>query len=283
MDSFPQKRLFLEKDSELTISRQAALLGISRSSVYYAPVIDPEEDLLMKTIDEIYTAWPFYGYRKIRVELRRRGYELGKDRVWRLMRKMGIQALYPKKNTSKSCPEHRKFPYLLRDLPICRNNQVWGTDITYIRLAQGFLYLVAIIDWFSRYVLSFRLSNTLEESFCIEALEEALQQDTPEIHNSDQGTQFTGNRYLSILETSGIQISMDGKGRALDNIFTERLWRSLKYEEVYLKRYENPLEAYHALTSYFTFYNTQRPHQSLNYQTPAEVFFSTQKTLPYSH
>ena len=235
----------------------------------------------MKAIDEIYTSWPFYGYRRIRVELLRRGYELGKARVGSLMRKMGIQALYPKRNLSKSNPDHRKFPYLLRDLPIERNNQVWGTDITYIRLSQGFLYLVAIIDWFSRYVLSFRISNTLEESFCIEALEEALQKQIPEIHNSDQGSQFTSNRYLSILETSGIQISMDGRGRALDNVFTERLWRSVKYEEVYLKRYENPLEAHHSLTSYFTFYNHVRPHQSLNYQTPAEVYFSTQKTLPY--
>lgn len=189
------------------------------------------------------------------------------------MRKMGIMAIFPKPNTSKKHPEHKIYPYLLRDAEICRPNHVWGSDITYIRLAAGFMYLVAIIDWFSRFVLSFRLSNTLEDSFCVEALEESLVTASPEIHNSDQGSQFTGNSFISVLERQNIQISMDGRGRALDNVFTERLWRSLKYEEVYLKRYETPAEAYAGIKEYFHLYNYERPHQSLNYKTPAEIYF----------
>lgn len=270
-----EKRLLLEIDHPgLSLTNQAKLLGIARSTAYYIPRLSQEDDQLMKAIDEIYTSWPFYGSRRIRVELRRRGHDIGRDRIRSLMRRMGIKALFPGPNTSKADLQHRKYPYLLRGLPICRTNQVWGTDITYIRMHHGFLYLVAIIDWFSRYVISFRLSNTLEDTFCIETLSEALRIGKPEIHNSDQGSQFTGLGYLGILLHHDIKISMDGKGRALDNIFTERLWRSLKYEEVYLHQYQTPLEAYQKIKAYFHFYNYQRPHQALNYQTPAEVYFN---------
>jgi len=269
-----EKRLLLENDHPvLSISNQVELLGIARSTAYYIPYLDPEDDRLMKVIDEIYTIRPFYGSRRIRVELNRKGYGIGRDKVCSLMRRMGIKALFPGPNTSKANHQHHKYPYLLRGLPICRPNHVWGTDITYIRLCQGFLYLVAIIDWFSRYVISFRLSNTLEDTFCVEALSEALGIGKPEIHNSDQGSQFTGLSYLNILTNHDIKISMDGKGRALDNIFTERLWRSLKYEEVYLHQYQTPMEAYQQIKQYFHFYNHVRPHQSLNYKTPAEAYF----------
>lgn len=227
----------------------------------------------MRRIDEIYTQYPFYGKRRIRQALLRDGHYIGVKRVCSLMRKMGIQAIYPKPNLSKAHALHKKYPYLLRDVEVCRPNHVWGTDITYIRLAQGFLYLVAIIDWFSRYVLSFKLSNTLENDFCIDALETALKCSTPEIHNSDQGSQFTSINYTSILENEKIQISIDGRGRALDNVFTERLWRSLKQEEVYIKTYETPHDAYEEIKKYFAFYNHSRPHQSLNYKTPAEIYF----------
>ncbi len=275
MDYSPcEKRLLIENQNPIiSVSRQVELLGIARSTAYYAPVDNPEDELFMRQIDGIYTEHPFYGKRRIRQILLRRGYAIGVKKVCGLMRKMGIRAIYPKPNLSKAAHDHKKYPYLLRDLTICRPNHVWGTDITYIRLAHGFLYLVAIIDWFSRYVLSFRLSNTLEKDFCIETLEAALKQSTPEIHNSDQGCQFTSSEYLSILENQKIQISMDGRGRALDNIFTERLWRSLKYEEVYLKSYETSLQAYEEIKKYFTFYNHSRPHQSLNYKTPAEIYF----------
>lgn len=276
MDCSPaERRLLLENDHPaLSITNQAELLGIARSTAYYIPRVDPEDGLLMRIIDEIYTAWPFYGSRRIRVELGRRGHEIGRDRVVSLMRKMGIKALFPGPNTSKANFQHRKYPYLLRGLPICRPNHVWGTDITYIRLPHGFLYLVAIIDWFSRYVIAFRLSNTLEDTFCVDTLSEALKVGKPEIHNSDQGSQFTSLGYLGILLGHGIKISMDGKGRALDNIFTERLWRTVKYEEVYLHEYQTPLEAYQKIKQYFHFYNHKRPHQSLDYQTPAEVYFN---------
>lgn len=269
-----EKRLLIEKSHpQLSISRQVELLGIARSTAYYAPVDNPKNELLMRQIDEIYTECPFYGKRRICHVLRRHGYDIGIKRVCSFMRKMGIQAIYPKPHLSIRCALHKKYPYLLRNIEIRRPDHVWGTDITYIRLSQGFLYLVAIIDWFSRYVLSFQLSNSLENNFCINALETALKQSTPEIHNSDQGCQFTSNEYLSILENQKIQISMDGRGRALDNIFTERLWRSLKYEEVYIKSYETPLHAYEEIKKYFSFYNYSRPHQSLNYKTPAEIYF----------
>lgn len=267
--------LFDKPHPQITIARQAKLLGVSRAMAYYAPKANPEDERLMEIIDEIYTDMPFYGSRKILAELLGRGYEgIGRKRVCSLMRRMGIEAVFPGPNTSRGNASHKKYPYLLRGMNICQANQVWGTDITYIRLTQGFLYLVAIMDWFSRYVLSFRLSNTLHDDFCIDALNDALRTAKPEIHNSDQGVQFTSQTYTDILKMNGIRISMDGRGRALDNVFTERLWRSLKYEEVYLKNYESPTEAYESIKKYFEVYNHKRLHQSLNYQTPAEIYFS---------
>jgi putative transposase len=205
--------------------------------------------------------------------LRREGHEVNRKRIQRLMRLMGLEAIYPKPNLSKGQPENKIYPYLLRDVKISRSNQVWGTDITYIRLSKGWAYLVAIMDWFSRYVLSWKLSISLEGGFCIEALEKALVIGNPEIFNSDQGSQFTSLGFVYKLEQNNIQISMDGKGRAIDNIFTERLWRSLKYEEVYIRDYQNVREAREGISKYMNFYNHERPHQSLGYKTPAEVYF----------
>lgn len=224
-------------------------------------------------IDEQYIKIPFYGSRRMTVWLNEQGYEVNRKRVRRLMRKMGIEAIYPKKNLSKRNQEHRIFPYLLRQLEVDHQNQVWSTDITFIRMAQGFLYLVAIMDWYSRYVLSWRLSNTMETWFCVEALEEALTAyGRPEIFNSDQGSQFTSREFTGRLIRADIRISMDGRGRVFDNIFIERLWRSLKYEEVYLHDYSDGLEAGERLDWYFTFYNNERPHQSLSYRTPASLY-----------
>lgn len=227
----------------------------------------------MKMMDEQYIKIPFYGSRRMTVWLNEQGYEVNRKRVQRLMRKMGIEAIYPKKNLSKRNQEHRIFPYLLRQVRVDHQNQVWSTDITFIRMAQGFLYLVAIMDWYSRYILSWRLSNTMETWFCVEALEEALTAyGRPEIFNSDQGSQFTSREFTGRLIRADIRISMDGRGRAFDNIFIERLWRSLKYEEVYLHDYSDGLEADERLDWYFTFYNNERPHQSLSYRTPASVY-----------
>ena len=216
---------------------------------------------------------PFFGSRKIPEALRRESYTIGREKVQSLMRRMGLVAIYPKPNLSKKHPEHKTYPYLLTNIDIVRPNQVWSTDITYIRLKQGFLYLAAIIDWFSRYVLSWRLSNSLEVSFCIEALEEALKNGSPDIFNTDQGSQFTGNDWTGVLLSNGIKISMDGRGRAFDNIFTERLWRSVKYEEVYIKGYQVYDDAGDGLGNYFPFYNNRRYHQSLGYKTPYEVHY----------
>lgn len=229
----------------------------------------------MHEIDKIFTAHPFYGKRRISVTLKQMGYDIGLKHTRTLMRKMGLEAIYPKKKTSVSNIAHKVYPYLLRNVEILRPNQVWATDITYIRLLQGFVYLVAIIDWFSRYVLSWKLSITIEKEFCMEALEEALKVDLPEIFNSDQGSQFTSPEFTGKLGEKQIQISMDGKGRCMDNIFTERLWRSVKYEEVYIKNYSTPLEAHQGLKEYFNFYNNVRPHQSLNYKTPAQIYFQS--------
>lgn len=229
----------------------------------------------MRRIDELYTQWPFYGTRKITEHLKVEGQAVNRKRVSRLMRLMGIEAIYQKPRTTKATPEHRKYPYLLRGLKIARPNQVWATDITYIRLRQGFIYLVAVMDWFSRYVLSWRLSNTLENSFCIEALQDALQSaGPPDIFNSDQGSQFTSTDFTDCLKAVGVSISMDGRGRAVDNIFVERLWRSVKYEEVYLKDYQTVGEAASNLGEYFSFYDNVRLHQSLEYRTPAAVYQS---------
>lgn len=257
--------------------RQCELLGINRSTVYYSPVLGtPEELQLMNRTDEIFTESPFFGSRRLRVLLNHEGWAVGRDRVRSLMKKMGLAAIYPKRNLSRPNPEHRIYPYLLKGLKITLPNQVWSTDITYIRLVPGFMYLVAVLDWHSRYVLSWRLSNTLEADFCVEALEDALGQGNPDIFNTDQGSQFTGNDFTEVLLSRGIRISMDSRGRALDNIFVERLWRSVKYEEIYLKEYRTVLELKQGLGAYFEFYNYRRPHQSLGYKTPAEVHYGEQ-------
>lgn len=229
----------------------------------------------MRLIDGQHTRYPFYGIPRMTAWLRGQGYLVNHKRIERLMRLMGIQAIYPQPGLSKSNPQHRLFPYLLRDTKVTRVNQVWSTDITYVRLRLGFLYLVAILDWFSRYVLSWRLSNSLDTSFCLTALDEALEKTRPEIFNSDQGSQFTSREFTGRLEQAGIQISMDGRGRVFDNIFIERLWRSVKYEEVYLKDYQEARDAEQGLRRYFEFYNRERLHQSLQYQTPASVYFAS--------
>ncbi len=259
---------------ELSIREQCELLQLHRANLYYAPVKPSEETLrVMHRIDEIFTESPFFGSRRILEGLQREGFSIGRERVQSLMRKMGLIAIYPKPNLSKKHPEHKIYPYLLANVKIIRPHQVWSTDITYIRLRPGFLYLVAIMDWFSRYVLSWRLSNSLDVSFCLEALEEALEKGCPDIFNTDQGSQFTSNEFTGLLLSKGINISMDGKGRAFDNIFTERLWRSVKYEEVYLKDYQAFRDAREGLGNYFSFYNNRRYHQSLGYKTPYEVHY----------
>jgi len=257
---------------EICISRQSKLLGIARSSCYYQPKEDPLQKVLMNEIDEIYTRCPFYGKRRICNALREKGYKIGVKRTKTLMKIMRIEAVYPKPKTSLGNQEHKKYPYLLKDKVIQNPNKVWSTDITYIRMKKGWIYLVAIIDWYSRYILSWDVSITLENDFCISSLEEALLINKPTIFNSDQGVQFTSHDFISVLKNHDIQISMDGKGRCLDNIFIERFWRSLKYEEVYLKNYESVADAKENIKKYFEFYNHERPHQSLNYATPAKVY-----------
>ena len=231
---------------------------------------------LMRLIDEQYLQTPFYGYPRMTQMLRRKGYPVNRKRVARLMQLMGIQAIYPKPNASKPSPDHKIYPYLLRNVQISRNNQVWSTDITYVPLPSGFMYLVAVIDWFSRFILSWQLSNTLETYFCVAALELAFEYGQPDIFNTDQGSQFTANAFTTALLARDIQISMDGRGRALDNIFIERLWRSVKYEDIYIKKYESVGALRDGLEAYFQFYNYERPHQSLAYATPAEIYFGTQ-------
>ncbi len=259
---------------ELSIRRQCELLNLTRSNLYYEPVKVSKETLqIMHSIDEIFTECPFYGSRRIREALRRQGWTMGRKRVQFLMSQMGLQAIYPKAKLSKKHPEHRIYPYLLANLEITRPNQVWSADITYIRLRQRLVYLVAIMDWFSRYVLSWRLSNCMDVSFCIEALEEALSKGCPDIFNTDQGPQFTSDDFIGILLSKAIAISMDGRGRVFDNIFTERLWRSVKYEEVYIKGYQVYRDAKEGLGTYFPLYNNRRYHQSLAYRTPYEVHY----------
>jgi putative transposase len=254
--------------STLSVSRQCDLLGLARSSWYYEPCGETTENLeLMRRIDEEYTRHPFYGSRKM-AEL----FGVNRKRVQRLMRLMGIEAVGPKRRTTKPGRGHKIYPYLLRNVEILRPDQVWSSDITYIPLRHGFLYLVAVMDWFSRYVLSWRLSNTLEGSFCVEALDEALSISRPEVFNSDQGSQFTAIQFTKRLERLNVAISMDGKGRCLDNVFIERLWRSVKYEEVYLKDYADGWDAEQQLSRYFEFYCEERIHQSLGYQTPAMIY-----------
>jgi putative transposase len=258
----------------LSVRRQCELVGLNRSSVYYQPACASPENLqLMRLMDEQYLKTPFYGSRRMTVWLNSRGLAVNRKRVQRLMRLMGLEAIYPRPRTSLAHPSHKIYPYLLRDLALIHPHQVWSTDITYIPMPQGFMYLVAILDWYRRSVLSWRLSNTLEGSFCLEALEEALELGKPSIFNSDQGVQFTGLEFTGRLEAEGIAVSHDGRGRALDNVFVERLWRSVKYEDVYIKDYGSVVELETGLTGYFQLYNDHRPHQSLNYQTPASVHF----------
>lgn len=260
--------------SELSIRRQCELLGLTRSMYYYAPVdVSAEERALMREIDRIYTRFPFFGSRKILLELRLGGHTINRKRVQRLMQLMGLQALVPGPHTSKPHPEHPIYPYLLGGIDVVRPNQAWAADITYIPLESGWGYLVAIIDWHSRAILSWRLSNTMTVDFCVEALEEALQHHgPPELFNTDQGAQFTSPDFTGVLKREGVVISMDGKGRATDNIFIERVWRSLKYEDVYLRDYATLAEAQVGIGRWIRFYNVRRPHQALDNRTPMDVY-----------
>jgi putative transposase len=260
-----------------SIKEPCALLNVPRSTLYYKPRPASDEDLaLMKRIDEIYLKWPFYGSRRMVAELRGEGHVVNRKCVRRLMKLMGIEAFYQKPNTSRKHPNHTIYPYLLRNLAITRPGQVWCADITYIPMAKGWVYLVAIMDWYSRRVLAWRLSITMETDFCVEALREAMQRyGKPEIFNTDQGVQFTAAAFIDTLAAQGVQISMDGKGRFLDNIFIERLWRSLKYEEVFTKAYASVAEARLGIGAWITFYNNERKHQSLGYKTPREIFEAT--------
>ena len=263
----------MARHDQLSIRQQTQLLGLNRSSLYYKPIgISQYNILLMNLLDEQYTKTPFYGVEKMTIFLNEIGHHVNVKRVRRLLRKMGLMAIYPKKNLSKANLEHKIYPYLLRDMPIKRCNQVWSTDITYIRLRQGFVYLMAIIDWYSRYVINWKISTTLEADFCIQGLKESLESCYCEIFNTDQGSQFTSNRFTQPLLAAGIKISMDGRGRALDNIFVERLWRTVKYEDIYLKEYANVQEVKAGLENYFRFYNEKRYHQSLDYKTPADIY-----------
>lgn len=266
----------IDRGAKVTVTRQAELLALSRSSVYYTPRALSDRDLrLMRRIDELHLQWPFFGSRKLTRELQKEGHEIGRRHVVTLMRRMGVEAIYRRPRTSIPAREAAIRPYLLSNLSIDRPNQVWASDISYLPMAHGFLYLVAILDVFSRKVLAFRLSNTLTTDFCVEALEEALAKfGAPEIFNTDQGSQFTSDEWITVLDDAGVAISMDGKGRWIDNVFIERLWRSVKYEEVYLHGYANGTEARTSLTRYFSFYNERRSHQSLEYRTPDDVYFS---------
>jgi len=260
---------------ELSIRRQCALLGLSRASYYY--VAAPEDPLnleLMRRIDRQYLETPFYGWPRMTAALRRQGYAVNGKRVRRLMRRMGLQAITLRKHPTTSTPGHRLYPYLLRHTAVEQPNQVWCADITYVPMPRGFLYLVAIMDWFSRYVVAWALSNSLEGSFCRTALQQALRIGTPTIFNTDQGSQFTAQPFTVLLETAGVQISMDGRGRVFDNIFVERLWRTVKYEHLYLYDHQTVPAVADGLSRYFQFYNTERPHQSLDYRTPAEVHYA---------
>jgi putative transposase len=273
--SLEQKRMAIEPNHPLlSITAQCDLLDLSRSSFYYeAAPCDPLELDLMRRMDELHTKYPFLGSRRLAVMLSgQTGQPVNRKRIQRLMDVMGIEALHPRASTSNPHPEHVVYPYLLREVEIHEVNQVWSTDITYIPMASGWMYLVAVMDWRSRYILSWELSNSLDISFCLEALEAALRRGTPRVFNTDQGSQFTSPRFTQLLKDRDIQISMDGRGRALDNIWIERVWRSVKYEEVYLNSYQNGLEAAKRLAAYFQFYNEERPHQSLQYQTPGHIW-----------
>lgn len=278
-----EKRAIIAKENDggPGVRQQCELLGLNRSSFYYTPVeISEDDQRLMEAIDLEFTKTPFYGARKIANELRLKGWTVGRKRVRRLMRVMGLEAIVPTKNTSKRNPDHKVYPYLLRGVTVNRVNQVWSMDITYIRLGKGFTYLTAIIDWHSRYVISWRLSNTLSADFCVECLQEALQYGKPEIFNTDQGCQFTSQEFTQVLTKNEIMISMDGRGRALDNIFVERLWRTVKYENIYLKGYQAIPEAREGLREYFDWYNMERSHQSLGYMTPWSMYAGLEIVAP---
>jgi putative transposase len=264
----------VDRDSHsISVRRQCQLLGVNRGSLYYQPLGESEENQrLMRLIDEQYTRTPFFGSRKMVASLAEQGFPVNRKRISRLMQLMGLEAVYPKPKLSQPGEGHKIYPYLLSGVSIDRVNQVWSTDITYIRMAQGFAYLVAVMDWHSRFVLSWSLSVTMELDFCLEALASALRQGCPETFNSDQGSQFTSEKFTGELMAQKIRISMDGRGRCMDNIFIERLWRSLKYEEVYLKDYAQVSEARTGIARWFQFYNHERPHQSLGYQTPATIY-----------
>jgi putative transposase len=266
----------IDKGHSLPVTGQARLLGLSRSSIYYEPAGTSNSDLaLMAAIDVVHMELPFYGARRLRDELREKGFAVGRGHTSTLMRRMGMTALYPKRKLSLPHPGHKIYPYLLRGMDITAAGKVWCADVTYLPMARGFCYLVAVMDWASRRVLSFRVSNTLDASFCVEALEEALDRhDAPEIFNTDQGSQFTSEAFTGLLASRGVAISMDGRGRWMDKVFIERLWRSVKYEEVYLKGYESIPEARRELAAYFDFYNKRRRHQGLEGRTPDEVYWS---------
>ena len=266
----------IDRSHDLPLTRQAEALGISRGSVYYAPQPVSAADLaVMRRMDELHLAFPFAGSRMLRDLLMAEGFRVGRLHVATLMKRMGLEAIYRKPNTSKPAPGHKIYPYLLRKLPVTRPNQVWAMDLTDIPMARGFVYLAAVVDWFSRRVLAWRLSITMEAAFCIEALEEALvRYGRPEIFNTDQGSQFTSHDFTSVLSKNSIAISMDGKGAWRDNVFVERLWRSIKYEEVYLKAYDSVSEARASISRYLTFYNGQRPHSSLGRRTPDQAYFT---------
>jgi putative transposase len=272
----------IDRKHELSVSRQARELGISRGSIYYLPRATSVADLaLMRRIDELHLEYPFAGSRMLQGLLIAEGYGVSRLHVATLMKRMGIEALYRKPNTSKPEPGHKIYPYLLRKLPVTRSNQVWAMDITYIPMARSFVYLTAVVDWFSRKVLSWKLSITMDVGFCIEAVEEAMARyGRPEIFNTDQGSQFTSHEFTGLLIKNSIQISMDGKGAWRDNVFVERVWKSVKYEEVYLKAYANVPEARASIGKYLDFYNGRRPHQSLGRQTPDQAYFNALQPIP---
>jgi putative transposase len=272
------RRALIELDDpHLSILRKCELVGLNRSTYYLPPATESEENLrLMRLIDEQYLKTPFYGSRRMTAVLGRRGAVVNRKRVQRLMAKMGLEALHPGPRTTVTAPDARAYPYLLRDRELTHIDEVWSSDITYVPMRRGFMYLTAVIDWFSRYVLSWRLSNTLDGGFCLEALDEALSRGRPEIFNTDLGSQFTSREYTGRLEGAGVAVSRDGRGRALDNVFVERLWRSVKYEDIYIQGYETVPGLHRGLARYFAFYNDDRPHQSLDYRTPAAVYRATE-------
>jgi putative transposase len=274
--STDEKQALVDLDhTTISLRRQCELLDLNRSTFYYQPAQESAYNLhLMRFIDEQYLATPFYGRRRMTAHLRRQGHEINPKRIRRLMRLTGIEAIYPGPRTSKPAQNHKIYPYLLKNLTISRPDQVWCADITYVPMPHGFMYLVAVMDWFSRFVLAWELSNTLDMSFCLWALEKALLQSQPQIVNTDQGSQFTANAFCQCLLARDIRISMDGRGRFLDNIFIERLWRSLKYECIYLYHFDSVPDLELGLTQYFQFYNHERPHQSFDYRTPAELYLA---------